>query len=865
MSPTTLALLTETNKKSKSPKAEPDEGSDIEVLSDHEESEDEATAPATEASFVNIRDMSKAVDTDNLFLEDEDQPDVYDVDVEIWDAAVNSLQFAIINSRAEVVKELVENFGSNITVPIKIRQDDQRARGVIMTPVLATRLSEDAGRKMLRLLLDLGASSAQADMNHTSVLQYIAAHAPGWLEILIDNDGPAVQLAINQLTTNHRRWQSPLTTAIRFRNSEAAFTLLAAGARPEILFEHHSHLFTAQNNTSSDFERNIWQLRDSVEQPVLTAARFEMASLAKRMIELGSDPNTLDQSAWQVIRYEQTQQLKTGFSILDIVREKLKHLRDGHGQAADITPKALKDDAAYLSDLSTGTYKLWRASIDLHEAKQALSVAREGRTRTQTNASTENVAHIEAKSIAIGQLIKDFEALEATILSKGGKTFGELYPEIASRFNPRRWHHTAPKDFEISFKFCAPDLSDYRQQGYERLFEAAWNGDLVAVKRMTLARWGPSEDRMPLQIATTDANSISPFAIAVFRGHLDLAKIILEIALAQYEPEEKPNVSYRVSLFESHASEDTDDSGNEDEMESSNTYKVRVRSELVDDQFTVDLVSKLGQQVKSRVKPTDLLYATLPLHRFFDDGSVTDLAYQSKLAWDVLSDRNGETPSPSLLRSYGLRYDSFSRSHTDGVSKIDSGTLLKYATILGDTNLTVYLLNLGAHFTRLEATEDIPNIPWISSADFLFALKLGRIQIAAEMIRRSGSGIPFTTMAQASGVELPDRPKYYQGLTVHGKKRADWSNKTFRSFTRTNTEFNSPLLEAARFGSLEGVEWLLSDAPVRHYVEFVEAHQDDDNLKLLALIPGGATGAIKKFLKTHGKPCDLQSQYRSKS
>lgn len=55
-------------------------------------------------------------------------------------------------------------------------------------------------------------------------------------------------------------------------------------------------------------------------------------------------------------------------------------------------------------------------------------------------------------------------------------------------------------------------------------------------------------------------------------------------------------------------------------------------------------------------------------------------------------------------------------------------------------------------------------------------------------------------------------------------------------------------LQAARQGSLETVEWLLSDAPIRCYNDFAEANPTDERIKSLSETPGGFEACVRNFL-----------------
>ena len=68
----------------------------------------------------------------------------------------------------------------------------------------------------------------------------------------------------------------------------------------------------------------------------------------------------------------------------------------------------------------------------------------------------------------------------------------------------------------------------------------------------------------------------------------------------------------------------------------------------------------------------------------------------------------------------------------------------------------------------------------------------------------------------------------------------------------------SPLLIAAMAGCLDGVEWFLTDIPLRHYLDFAQskAARGDVRVKHLASSPGGIAGAITKWLDDQSKlPC----------
>src|SRR4051812_27929596 len=89
--------------------------------------------------------------------------------------------------------------------------------------LLATHISDVQKRvEMAKLLLRLGATSAQADMNRCSVLHWCVANdQKDLVKVLLENDEAAAKSVINTMTLT--RW-TPLNTAFVARHlSQADF------------------------------------------------------------------------------------------------------------------------------------------------------------------------------------------------------------------------------------------------------------------------------------------------------------------------------------------------------------------------------------------------------------------------------------------------------------------------------------------------------------------------------------------------------------------------------------------------------------------------------------------------------------------
>jgi len=135
------------------PEAKPptseEEDSDVEMIENEEDDSDDGDESAhstTTGSFVKVKEVEKKVE-DFAPEEDDDEPDVYDVNVLAWDTKASPLHLAILGGHTDVVTELVQNYGADLLLPIKLLNDyDKSPRGAILTLVLALNLPLDQAK-----------------------------------------------------------------------------------------------------------------------------------------------------------------------------------------------------------------------------------------------------------------------------------------------------------------------------------------------------------------------------------------------------------------------------------------------------------------------------------------------------------------------------------------------------------------------------------------------------------------------------------------------------------------------------------------------------------------------------------------------
>jgi len=254
-------------------------------------------------------------------------------------------------------------------------------------------------------------------------------------------------------------------------------------------------------------------------------------------------------------------------------------------------------------------------------------------------------------------------------------------------------------------------------------FEASWKGDLDRIKTLTLTSWDDEKEEAPLKIAVKDKCGHNPFSLAFFRGHFDVAKGILEIAQAQYSPTEKSKTRFRMA----DGSEDDEtysDDGDSNASGDSDNSEPRIYSHIVGGDFTIDNVGQVSMKVNSHTKPLEFLQWTC--RGISADG------------------KPGET-----------------------------GTA--FEIVIQENNLKglKLLLDLAEHHNsqKLDSEDEARGFYAFPDNAFVSAVSLGRTELLSEVIKRTGAGLPLENLVKESGVELKEKPRYYQGLTVYGQKR----------------------------------------------------------------------------------------------
>ena len=772
----------------------------------------------TSGSFVQIVSIDKSTESppseDAAFEDNREEPDFYNVNVIAWDQPCSAVHYAVIEGHAEVVKVLCQEYGADVLLPVKfINKTEYTPTGAILTLALCLHLPLDKAKTMVTALLGLGATCSQADLLGVTAFQNFASSSRvDLLGLLVELDKTGTAAAINHISLPALyNSTSPLMAAIHYGDIGMVNKLLDSGAAPQIDFDtwlksaRTSPIYSKQ---LGDFDKNMDLFHTILEQPLIMAVQSPRPEIALELLSRGADPDTKTKASYKPwMSHGNTPQ-----NVLAIVRSYLTDLRGPDTEVAgNMKPLSDTDKSDdFLASLDKDSWVFMMASRDIAAKKANFKkkmdkYEKEVKKRTASHGSRE-------KEAAISGAIKTLEQIQDKILASTREqqiVRAEEIQETAIAVVPSKDYKFVPAFTGVT------DVTESHRAGYVQLFDAAWKGDLGTIKQLTLAAWGENKDKPPLSVAVMDNDRNNPFSLAFLRGHHKVAHAILEIAQAQYAPAEERAVHYEMR--------DTDLDSNADSKEQQCSGLVHgdgdgpYRTLADNDQFTIENIGEVSMQVKGTTKPVAILGWETPAH--------------------IMNNEDPEHFDPNVKYS-----------------------MFRVVAERNDMKGLKFLLDTAEHFSRHDPdnkhTEGSSGTRFYTMpiSGFCSLIAAGRTEMLAEVIKRTGAGLPLEHMVKKSGVAPKNKPRYYQGLTVYGRKRTDWAEAGRRTAKISTGLKDSPLIFAVMDGSLASVEWFLSDTPLRCYLEFTKskAAEADERIVHLGRSPGGYEGAISRWL-AHGR------------
>lgn len=800
------------------------EQSDGELVNAEFESDDDYSMAT--GSFVKVRKDNKIAEDGPVPDEDQDEPDYYNINVLAWDAPLSALHLAILAGNFDVVRQLCNDYGANQLLPIKIVSDYNLSK-VILTLVLALTLPKDKAIKMADTLVELGASCSQADFtNVTSFHRYVRFAPTEQVMHLWEKDQISARTALNHLAINSgNMWSrpnptvlSPLVSAVHAGDPILVLKLLDSGAKTEIQFEDWLAAMKGsgeKNQLGTDLEANKRMFRQYTYQPLVAALYMEDLDTAVKLIQRGADINLLTMNSYETRTCWFHQRKRSqAYSILDVVRNQIVRFKKYDGPSPIRCPMAKFRTEEFIEKFPKGSWRRWVVTMDVASTRKMeaeMTKKYEDDMKNREKISKDE----EKKKAAIEKRLAQLEQLEALLLSKGAKTYPELFPDFAHRSAEEKEEvapnvKTQPNEYEFDFKFLVKDCTEARNEAYVNLFEAAWSGDDETIKNLTLKPWGEEKKEPPLEIAIQNTTGSNPFSLAFSRGHYSTARTVLEIAEAQYSPIEQEETRYIIDSGDSDNGEysyQNSDAESCDESEAGRDLKIS--EHIVQNKFTIDNVGEISMKVESHIKPLTIIKWEFPLQRPEDEFPV----------------------SPDFQKGRAIEF------------------CFKY----NDMKALNFILETGREFVKhklpgeAEYEQNSLHLFTVSDREYESAIRSGQISLLTELIRKTGAGMPLEYLVKKSGVEMESKSRYYRGLTVYGKKRTDWATAGRSTYSVKTGDKNPPLLEAALAGRIESVEWYLSDLPARSYLQWCNSNSQDPRLQHLRK-SGGYKTAIDAWL-----------------
>ncbi|KAF3928803.1 hypothetical protein ABW21_db0208075 [Orbilia brochopaga] len=801
------------------------------------------------SSYINIKLRKAAEDLELGEAEEEEvvRNDVLDINKADWDYQLSPLHYAIIHGHQDIVTLLVSDFGADILLPVITSYNYRGVPEAVLLPIsLVFRITDPQARApMLRTLLKLGASSSQTDLSGaTGLMRVVQSGDLECLKVIFEEDSAAARAAARWTHIEYKeRPSSALIVAIHQDHEEMAKLLLENGAPPEITLEMYVKACKA-----NDQKRDRYRYYGV--QPAEMALEMEMPDIFAKIIELGVDPSSYASLSIPTDRMDVgyiSEYSRRYFTLLDVIDTKVKGFKNAlevirkSQSGEEESEKTETDDekeereskklkmVAIPEEYEKDSYEYWMAAQIVeteNDRRKRHNDRLEPSPPRPKNDNNEDPEKVEMKRNKIEALLNRYNELADLLVSKGGKRFKELHPDIWERvFNPPKLNSPAPENFsrfgqpetettkkpaedewKVSFSFTeerGKKLDPKINDAYQELYKAIWNGDKETLKRYTTTNW--EENMPPLLLCVENQLEHTALSIAVLRKHpKEFLDLILSIVEAQYKRDHtNKKVPEREKIYE--LSEDADLY-----VEEFDFTEVQLTRKLGDDEEQTE------QQVDAWADAAKMLNTSAPY-------VLGDIAQHSERGSDRL-----------LIQAVKTGDAEFAAYMTSRIERF-VGPMLTPGTYIPDRR-----------------NDNLPNI----------MIRNEYIDILRDFVEKYGLGAIFDGVnnfkyddsddedSEESGARGPEeeveametekeeekkpvkRPKAYPGLSIDGKKKKDWVNLMNPNWSgppRLNYEYPPIALFAAHYGSRKVYEWLETEGPrdaIRKWQTTIEHAKD---------------------------------------
>ncbi|KAH8995819.1 hypothetical protein EDB86DRAFT_3243523 [Lactarius hatsudake] len=456
-----------------------------------------------------------------LVDDSEEVPDILDISTHDWDFGLTTFGYSIISGSLEVVDALLAagadpSFAAhaknvNPLHPLALTiytQDEERAAKIAERLVVAGAISSTADDYLFTIFHRI------VDAGKTKIVALLLAHDPTAKEVLNSPAWYGFGLAF------------PVITTILTGDYATLSLLLAHGAK--LVYSPEDISSAEEKEIRKGYLLQVPEYRARIYLPVETALSHcdEVISL---LAALGADvdgPIMTTNTTFASCRFGLLQWASEALSLLSKSAPKLIRAPDG-----------LPDSPA--GD-TWNQYRAYLATVlPYSQVEDIGSAGSRGHRMPRNNVRTLGKEYAAAA--------KDYFTFVESVLRAHGATIPEASTSERLATGPIGTQMPAP-----------PQESGYIRHGrdrttpvpvrlkvfYDGLYEACWKGDNASIRELCLPRQ-VAEGEEPIQIVvqtTAPSDSVgsligwTPFLVALHRRHWGTARLVLAIAIAQYQP-----------------------------------------------------------------------------------------------------------------------------------------------------------------------------------------------------------------------------------------------------------------------------------------------------------------------------------------
>ncbi|KAF8164736.1 hypothetical protein B0H34DRAFT_647969 [Crassisporium funariophilum] len=711
--------------------------------------------------------------------DEEDQPDIIDVNMLDWDFGFSALSYAILFASLPVLEALL-TAGADVKLATKPATTHN---SVPLHPLSLAflRTDEDEACKVVERLILAGATSSTAnDTMHTIFHSAVQSGRTKIVSTILRCD-PHAGAVINFPAVHHQSVVFPVITAIVKKDYSVLAVMLAHGAKLQL---DEADITRAQEAAYANryYMFGYGDVKNYLElahNPIETAIAMH-DDVVQLLIALDALDLGLKRA---LIRYSRVDERRTVSEFVSygigILSGKIDDIEN------EVVFTFVESDKAPVA--ATARWKHFYT-----EYKESLKGPRDGEEEAETpreEAERQKLEKLEKLKDTKAYLVEIKKLLEA----RGTKSWNELYPELESKAqftatiravvaNTPANNAKSPPPNNNETSYVTLSGTGYHHQrvfvphhlitAYDELYEACYSGDNEKIQKLCLPADGATQTPNLLTISVRMIESsvhtynygllgYTPLFAALAGRRWSTAKLIVAIATAQYHPgNDDEKIEFNTKDMDLDEDSDNESCDSDD-------------SDITIDQKEVKFVdiATRSSAVQCDIHPRRMLMET-------------------RASW------------------------------RKGNEKADAHPLQK-AVLDHDLEAFVHIVNLYQSLPQpLEISQDI----------LAHIFKEDQPEILDEYIRRTGLGV---VMKGSQDEEIDvlsavnDKNRFYLGLNVHGKKRADLASRNDPNSTRQE-EYQIPLLWTAAISRAKGIiAYLAGNRPLIAYRYYASTHSDE--------------------------------------